>query len=104
MISKSKASVFLEDTLNITGLQRPELIPIAAHLVKSKQAKNVGEAINMLDTGTIDVNEIRDLIIVPSLSKNKAFFSFTTLFYLIVTMDERQINAKLVPEKFLKLE
>ena len=39
MISKSKASVFLEDTLNITGLQRPELIPIAAHLVKSKQAK-----------------------------------------------------------------
>ncbi len=63
MISKSKASVFLEDTLNITGLQRPELIPIAAHLVKSKQAKNVGEAINMLDTGTIDVNEIRDLII-----------------------------------------
>ena len=49
------------------------------------------------------LNEIRDLIIVLSY-QNKAFFSFTTLFYLIVTMDERQINAKLVPEKFLKLE
>ncbi len=63
MISNSKASVFLEQTLNITGLQRPELVAIAAHLVKTRQAKTAGEAIKMLDSGTIDVEEIRNLII-----------------------------------------
>ena len=63
MISNSKASVFLEQTLNTTGLQRPELIIVASHLVKSRQAKNVAEAIDMLDSGTIDVKEIKNLLI-----------------------------------------
>tara|TARA_B100001057_G_scaffold477842_1_gene547594 strand:+ start:22457 stop:22708 length:252 start_codon:yes stop_codon:yes gene_type:complete len=63
MISKSKASVFLEQTLNTTGLQRPQLILVASYLVKTRQAKNVADAIKMLDTGTINVEEIKNLII-----------------------------------------
>ena len=57
MILKSK-HLSSEDTKYYRITKALELIPIAAHLVKSKQAKNVGEASNMLDTGTIDVNEI----------------------------------------------
>ena len=63
MISNSKASVFLEQTLNTTGLQRPQLILVASYLVKTRQAKNVADAIKMLDTGTINVEEIKNLII-----------------------------------------
>lgn len=63
MIKKSKASVFLNNTLEITGLSRNDFVTVAAYLVRTKQAKSAGEAIKMLDTGTVDVNEIKDLII-----------------------------------------
>ena len=63
MIKKSKASVFLNDTLDITGLTRNDFVTVAAYLVRTKQAKSAGEAIKMLDTGTVDIKEIQELII-----------------------------------------
>jgi hypothetical protein len=63
MIPKSKASVFLNSTLDLTGLSRNEFVGVAAYLVRSKQAKTAGEAIKMLDSGTVDVEEIENFII-----------------------------------------
>jgi|TARA_B110000285_G_C14659155_1_gene395325 hypothetical protein len=59
----SNATVYIDDTLKTTGLSRPSLVYVCTHLVRSGQAKNVGEAFKMLDSGTVDVTAIEDLII-----------------------------------------
>jgi len=59
----SNATVYIDDTLKTTGLGRPNLIYVCTHLVRSGQAKNVGEAFKMLDSGTVDVEAIEELII-----------------------------------------
>ncbi len=59
----SNATVYIDDTLRTTGLSRPNLVYVCTHLVRSGQAKNVGEAFKMLDSGTVDLKAIEDLII-----------------------------------------
>ena len=52
------SKVFPQETLNITGLQRPELILVVAKLVRSGVAKNVYEAFLMLEKIEKDPKEV----------------------------------------------
>ena len=52
------SKVFPQETLNITGLQRPELILVVAKLVRSGVAKNVDEAFLMLEKMEKDPKEV----------------------------------------------
>ena len=67
----SNASVFIDDTLKTTGLQRANLVFVCTYLVRTKQAKNVAEAIRMLDSGEVNAQEIEELIIQSFQTESK---------------------------------
>tara|TARA_B100000989_G_C19385304_1_gene403392 strand:- start:368 stop:604 length:237 start_codon:yes stop_codon:yes gene_type:complete len=52
------SKVFPQETLNITGLQRPELIVVVAKMVRSGVAKDVDEAFLMLEKMEHDPKEV----------------------------------------------
>ena len=53
---------FTQETLDTTGYQKPELILVIASMVRHKVAKNVKEAIAMLDEGKHDPKELLQLV------------------------------------------
>jgi hypothetical protein len=55
--------VFTQETMEITGLQKPELILVIAQLVRSGVAKNIKDAIHRLDAGEFNGNELKEAII-----------------------------------------
>ena len=67
----SNASVFMDDTLKTTGLQRPNLVFVCTYLVRTKRAKNVAQAIKMLDSGEVNAQEIEELIIQSFQTESK---------------------------------
>jgi|TARA_B110000285_G_scaffold233198_1_gene306244 hypothetical protein len=62
-IKPSQATVYVDDTLRTTGIKRPDLIIVCTYLVRTKRAKNAGEALRLLDSGEVNVAEIEELII-----------------------------------------
>ena len=54
--------IFTQETLDTTGYQKPELILVIASMVRYKVAKNVKEAIAMLDEGKHDPKELLQLV------------------------------------------
>ena len=52
------SKVFPQETLNITGLQRPELIVVVAKMVRSGVAKDVDEAFLMLEKMEHDPQDV----------------------------------------------
>ena len=66
--------VFPQETLNITGLQRPELIVVVAKMVRSGAAKNIDEAFSMLESMEHDPKEVLKAVeesYMTSLPKSK---------------------------------
>lgn len=55
--------VFTQDTLNTTGYNKSELILVITKMVRTGLAKSVGEAIKMLDEGTVNKEELLELVI-----------------------------------------
>ena len=50
--------VFTQDTLNTTGYNKSELILVLTKMIRTGLAKSVGEAIKMLDEGTVNKEEL----------------------------------------------
>jgi hypothetical protein len=64
-------TVYIDETLTKTNLQRPDLIFVVTHLVRTKQANSVTEAFEMLNSGKIDVKEIENQIIKSFQTENE---------------------------------
>ncbi len=56
-------TVYIDETLTKTKVERPALIIIVTHLVRSKRAKTVKQAFEMLNSGAVDAEEIEKEII-----------------------------------------
>ena len=54
--------IFTQETLDITGYQKPELILVLAAMVRHGVAKNTKEAIAMLDEQKHDPKELLQLV------------------------------------------
>ena len=55
--------VFIEEAMNVTGINRTDLVAACAFLVRTKRASTAGEALRLLETGTIDANELEEQMI-----------------------------------------
>lgn len=55
--------VFTQDTLDITGYNKSELILVITKMVRTGLAKNVADAIHMLDEGKVNKEELLELVI-----------------------------------------
>jgi hypothetical protein len=55
--------VFTQDTINTTGYSKNELILVVARMIRTGVAKDVGDAIEQLDTQKHDTSELLDLVI-----------------------------------------
>jgi len=55
--------VFIEEAMDVTGINRTDLVAACAFLVRSKRASTAGEALRLLETGTIDANELEEQMI-----------------------------------------
>ena len=58
-----QVTVYIDETLTKTKVERPALIIIVTHLVRSKRAKTVKQAFEMLNSGAVDAEEIEKEII-----------------------------------------
>tara|TARA_B100000214_G_C23802610_1_gene551092 strand:- start:236 stop:475 length:240 start_codon:yes stop_codon:yes gene_type:complete len=55
--------IFIEETIKNTGINRNNLVVICTYLVRSKQAKNVGDAIRKLEKGEFDGVDLQEEMI-----------------------------------------
>ena len=55
--------VFIEEAMDVTGINRTDLVAACAFLVRTKRASTAGEALRLLETGTIDANELEEQMI-----------------------------------------
>ena len=51
-------TVYIDETLTKTNLERPSLVFVITYLIRTKQAKSVTDAFKMLNSGKVDVKEI----------------------------------------------
>ena len=56
-------TVYVDETLEKTNIQRPNLVLVCTYLVRSKRAKSVTEAFKMLNSGELNIQELEDEII-----------------------------------------
>ena len=55
--------VFIEEAMDVTGINRTDLVAACAFLIRTKRASTAGEALRLLETGTIDANELEEQMI-----------------------------------------
>jgi len=55
--------VFIEEAMDITGINRIDLVAVCAYLKRSGQASSAADALRLLETGTIDKHDIEEQII-----------------------------------------
>jgi hypothetical protein len=55
--------VFIEEAMDVTGINRTDLVAACAFLVRSKQASSAAEALRLLESGTINANELEEQMI-----------------------------------------
>ena len=55
--------VFIEEAMNVTGINRTDLVAACAFLVRSKQASSAADALRLLETGTINKHDIEEQMI-----------------------------------------
>ena len=63
--------VFIEEVMDVTGINRTDLVAACAFLVRSKQASSAAEALRLLETGTINANELEEQMISSLQVENK---------------------------------
>ena len=55
--------VFIEEAMDVTGINRTDLVAVCAYLKRSGQASSAADALRLLETGTIDKHDIEEQII-----------------------------------------
>lgn len=55
--------VFIEEAMDITGINRVDLVAVCAYLKRSGQASSAADALRLLETGTIDKHDIEEQLI-----------------------------------------
>ena len=55
--------VFIEEAMDVTGINRTDLVGVCAHLVRTKQASSAGDALRRLEAGEFDKNDLQEQII-----------------------------------------
>jgi hypothetical protein len=55
--------VFIEEAMDVTGINRTELVAVCAYLKRSGQAFSAADALRLLETGTIDKHDIEEQMI-----------------------------------------
>jgi len=55
--------VFIEEAMDITGINRIDLVAVCAYLKRSGQASSAADALRLLETGTIDKHDIEEQLI-----------------------------------------
>ena len=55
--------VFIEEAMDVTGINRTDLVAVCAYLKRSGQASSAADALRLLETGTIDKHDIEEQLI-----------------------------------------
>jgi hypothetical protein len=55
--------VFIEKAMHHTGINRTNLVGVLVHLIRTKQAKDQGDAIKRLESGEFDGIDLQEEII-----------------------------------------
>ena len=55
--------VFIEKAMHHTGINRTNLVGVLVHLIRTKQAKDQGDAIKRLESGEFDGIDLQEQII-----------------------------------------
>ena len=55
--------VFIEEAMDITGINRIDLVAVCAYLKRSGQVSSAAGALRLLETGTIDKHDIEEQLI-----------------------------------------
>ena len=63
--------VFIEEAMDITGINRIDLVAVCAYLKRSGQAFSAADALRLLETGTIDKHDIEEQMISSLQVENK---------------------------------
>ena len=57
--------------MDVTGINRTDLVAACAFLVRSKQASSAAEALRLLETGTINKHDLEEQMISSLQVENK---------------------------------
>jgi hypothetical protein len=55
--------VFIEEAMDVTGINRIDMVAACAFLVRSKQASSPVNALRLLETGTINKDDLKEQMI-----------------------------------------
>jgi len=55
--------VFIEEAMDITGINRIDLVAVCAYLKRSGQASSAADALRLLETGTINKHDLEEQMI-----------------------------------------
>ena len=50
--------VFIEEAMNVSGINRTDLVAVCAYLKRSGQASSAADALRLLETGKIDKDQL----------------------------------------------
>ena len=62
--------VFIEEAMDVTGINRTDLVAACAYLKRSGQASSAADALRLLETGTINKHELEEQMIRSLQVKN----------------------------------
>jgi len=55
--------VFIEEAMDVTGINRTDLVGVCTHLVRTKQASSAADALRRLEAGEFDKADLQEQII-----------------------------------------
>ena len=55
--------VFIEEAMDVTGINRTDLVGVCAHLVRTKQASSAADALRLLETGKLNKEDLEEQMI-----------------------------------------
>ena len=55
--------VFIEEAMDVTGINRTNLVGVCAYLVRSKQASSAADALRRLEAGQFDKEDLEEQMI-----------------------------------------
>ena len=55
--------MFIEEAMDVTGINRTDLVGVCTHLVRTKQASSAADALRRLESGEFDKNDLQEQII-----------------------------------------
>ena len=55
--------VFIEEAMDVTGINRTDLVAVCAYLKRSGQASSAADALRLLETGKIDKDQLEEEMI-----------------------------------------